>query len=193
MCGIRISKIGSELANLLSVGSQEDEVLIEWSYAAIMAVSAGCRLNEAVQMPTSALKGGMLAYTASKNDKSLLVPIVIEEYKEALERVEGDYFCPNLLDRFNREGNSRMSNMFTNFVSDAGVSQSWHTFEKSNRTVAQKTFHSLRHTLRTLIVSGGGSDAQADLILGHSPGEGKRYTHAELGALKNALDNALND
>lgn len=57
--------------------------------------------------------------------------------------------------------------------------------------MARKTFHSLRHTLRSAIVQSGGSDAQADLILGHSAGQGKTYTHSEMSATAAVLTRAL--
>lgn len=172
--------------------AQKDVELNEWAYASMLAMMAGCRMKDALNMPTSALKDGVLTYISSKNNKKLNVPLVIKEYADAIAAIEDEFICPRLKGKFNGSRANRMSTDFTELVSRAGVEQSHHEFEGSGRVVAQKTFHSLRHTLRTLIVSGGGSDAQADLILGHSPDEGKRYTHSEMDSLKKVLDDALN-
>ncbi|PQJ27457.1 site-specific integrase [Rubritalea profundi] len=171
---------------------KKDPLMKEWAYAAMLAMMAGCRLKDAVNMPISALKDGVLTYTSSKSNKELKVPLMISEYADLLAKVKGEFICPGLHQYFEKSGKNRMSSEFTELVILAGIKQSYHKFEKSERVIAQKTFHSLRHTLRTLIVSGGGSDAQADLILGHSPGEGKRYTHSEMDSLKKVLDDALN-
>lgn len=165
----------------------------EWAKVAMMGFMAGCRISDAAQMPRSALVDGVLRYKQHKTDKWLRVPLVVERYKTVLENEKGEFIAPDLALLYQSETQNKMSSHFTKFVTDAGITQIYHPFKKSGRNIARKTFHSLRHTLRSAIVAGGGSDAQADSILGHSPGEGKRYTHSELKSLEGVLRQALDD
>ena len=157
----------------------------EWGLAAAISAMTGARLEDALRMDSSAITEGVLTYTQTKTGKTISVPLENPVWREAILEVAGA-ICPEIGAEFTRIGNARLSTEFTTLVSDAGIEQQFTTF-KSGRKVARKTFHSLRHTLRTLIVSSGGSDAQADLILGHSSGQGKTYTHSEIDATRTTL------
>ena len=153
----------------------------EWARATMISAMAGTRLDDTLHIHSDMIQDGVLTYTQGKTKKTLSIPLVVPEWRQEIELVKG-YICPKL-----RHGVVQTrSQEFVQLVSDAGIEQLFTTF-KSGRKVARKTFHSLRHTLRTQIVSSGGSDAQADLILGHSAGQGKTYTHSELDATRATL------
>ena len=177
-----------ELEQLISFLYNGNARMKEWARAAIVG-AAGARLVDCLMMETTALREGIIHYEQEKTGKAMAVPIVREDWLAILEEVEGD-LCPQLKKNFLEVGNNRLSSEFTALVGEAGIEQKYQEF-KSGRRVARKTFHSLRHSLRTFIVSSGGSDAQADLILGHSGNEGKTYTHAEMEAMREFLTKAM--
>ncbi|MGE9268308.1 MAG: tyrosine-type recombinase/integrase [Verrucomicrobiales bacterium] len=180
---VEIKKI---LTHLKRKGGERAE---DWRRAVMLAATSGCRLEDAVSMSSNNLVDGILSYEQIKTGKSIACPIGRTDWAEYLGDQKGD-LCPSLLTEFRRHGTRRMSSEFTAIVSAAGVDQEYQQF-KSGRKIARKTFHSLRHTLRSAIVSSGGTDAQADLVLGHSAGQGKAYTHADLTALGEIIGRAL--
>lgn len=172
---------------LLTQGERERE----WARLAALSVMSGCRIEDALLMSVSNIsKEGVLKYRQKKTGKDIACPLVVPDWLSLVRERTSGPIAPTLAKEFKDRGNARLSSEFTGFVSKAGVVQEFKTF-KSGRKVARKTFHSLRHTLRTAIIASGGSDAQADVILGHSEGEGKRYTHAEVGAMRGTLEQAF--
>ena len=164
----------------------------EWLKAVLISIQTGARLEDCMTMRRDSIKGGILTYTPQKTKQTTLsCPLVKDEWAKIILEGNEPLLCPELGAYFAKHGSSDMSADFTHIVIDAGVKQEYQEFENGRR-VARKTFHSLRHTLRTLIVSSGGSDAQADLILGHSAGQGKTYTHSEVEALKGVLTKVFN-
>lgn len=161
----------------------------EWGRAAMVSSMTGARFEDAVTMHRDNIENGILSYVQEKTGVELTIPLVEASWRKILEKCDG-YICPELCSELQRLGNSRLSTEFTALVSEAGVKQYYQTF-KSGKVMARKTFHSFRHTLRTFIVSSGGSDAQADLILGHSGNQGKTYTHSEMKAMQEFLGKAL--
>lgn len=174
------------IAWLLSQGDRERE----WARATMLALMAGCRVEDALTMTQDAISEEVLRYRQKKTGKVITCPLINAEWLAVIVETGSGYVSPTLAKEFTEWGNARLSSQFTSYVSAAKVEQRFQTF-KSGRKIARKTFHSLRHTLRTAIVSSGGSDAQADVILGHSEGEGKRYTHSEVDAMRGTLEKAL--
>ena len=171
---------------LLSQGKRERE----WARLAMLALMSGCRIEDAIRMDQAMISKGVLRYQQAKGGKWITVPLVEKEWLAIIMETKAGPVAPELSAELARLGNTGLSSEFTGFVAKAGVKQEFKDF-KSGARVARKTFHSLRHTLRTAIVSSGGSDAQADVILGHSEGEGKRYTHSEVEAMRRTLTAAL--
>lgn len=174
-----------EVKKLVKYLFDGDSRMREWGRAAALSAMSGARLEDAITMVSKAIKKGILSYTQTKTGKDIEVPLVVPEWLNEISKFKGD-ICPELSSEFKRVGNCNISTEFTALVSAAGIKQKYKVF-KSGRKVARKTFHSLRHTLRTLIVASGGSDAQADIILGHSGTQGKTYTHSETEAMRNVL------
>ena len=136
------------------------------------------------------ISDGVLSYEQEKGGKLIACPLVVPKWLKLILETKKGPVSPQLHKELTQWGNADLSSEFTKFVELAGIDQKFQTF-KSGKRMARKTFHSLRHTLRTAIVSSGGSDAQADTILGHSEGEGKRYTHSEVDAMRGTLAKAL--
>lgn len=174
------------VAWLMKQGDRERE----WARCAALSLMSGCRIEDAIIMKQSAICEGVLTYTQKKTGKAITCPLVVPEWLSLITETGSGSVSPQLHKEFAQWGNADLSSEFTGYVSAAGIEQSHMTF-KSGRKMARKTFHSLRHTLRTAIVSSGGSDAQADIILGHSDGEGKRYTHSEVDAMEATLTKAF--
>ena len=171
---------------LLEQGERERE----WGRCAALSLMSGCRIEDAITMDQKQISDGVLSYVQKKTGKSISCPLVVPEWISVIIETKEGPISPRLHKELTQWGNADLSSEFTKYVERAGVEQEFKTF-KSGCRIARKTFHSLRHTLRTSIVSSGGSDAQADIILGHSEGEGKRYTHSELGAMRATLKKAL--
>lgn len=184
----------AEVRKLLKFLRAGDERRMDWARATLVALQSGARLADCVTMKRSAIRSGdpfpILHYTQGKTRKAIVCPLVHPLTAELLVAHRGRYLCPLLEEDYRRLGNAHLSSEFTDLVAAAGIKQK-HTTDRSGRKVARKSFHSLRHTLRSAIVAAGGSDAQADLILGHSAGQGKAYTHAELAASAAVLQAAL--
>lgn len=166
-----------------------DPRAVEWSRAAALSLLTGARLADCLLLDRKAVRsspgGPVLRYTQRKTGKPLEVPLVLPDLVALLTAVRRGPLCPLLAAEYARLGNAHLSGEFTAHVAAAGIRQSY--VQARGRKIARKTFHSLRHTLRTAIVSSGGSDAQADLILGHSAGQGRTYTHTELASSRAVL------
>lgn len=167
----------------------------DWARAALVALQSGARLVDCITLERSAFrqegKVTVLHYVAAKTGKRNACPLVLSEWLPFLLEGDSTDLCPLLANEYRRIGNANLSSEFTKLVGQAGVPQLY-AQDKHGRQLARKTFHSLRHTLRTAIVLSGGSDAQADLVLGHSAGQGKAYTHSELNSMAATLQRALN-
>lgn len=162
----------------------------EWYRAAILSLMTSCRLEDAVTMSSENVEAGVLTYTQKKSGKEVQVPLQHEGWLSDLQAIDG-LFCPRLAESFARyKSTVDLSGEFVELVSEAGIDQEFQQF-KSGRSIARKSFHSIRHTLRSAIIAAGGTDAQADLVTGHSPGQGKAYTHADMETLKGLLSKAL--
>ena len=180
-----------ELLQLVKYLQKGDDRAQEWSRAVMVASMTGARLEDAITMQRGAIVKGVLTYTQTKTGKTLSIPLAVPAWRKVLEARQGA-ICPALAKDYVTSKCGNVSKEFTALVTDAGIVQLSKTF-KSGRVVARKTFHSLRHTLRTLIVSSGGSDAQADLILGHSGDQGKSYTHSETDAMRLTLGRVFSE
>ena len=167
---------------------------LEWARAALLSLQTGARLADCINMPRSSInkghQGSVLTYRQAKTSKLINCPLVLDDLNPLITRVRAKLLCPELAEDYARLGNAHLSQEFTDLVSAAGISQKY-VRGRAGRKSARKTFHSLRHTLRSAIVASGGSDAQADLVLGHSPGQGKAYTHGEETATAEVLKAAL--
>lgn len=169
-----------------------NERMRQWGRAAALSLMSGCRLEDAVTMDQGSIVKGVLTYQQHKTGKVIACPLVVAEWLSVIIETKKGPVSPTLFAEFQKRQNASLSPEFTGLVSEAGIEQKFTVF-KNGRKVARKTFHSLRHTLRTAIVSSGGSDAQADVVLGHSKGQGKTYTHNEVEAMRRTLSAALKE
>ena len=183
---LSLEEVGVVLDYLKSQNTDRAE---DWRKAVYIGLMSGCRIGDAVSMHSDNIVDGVIRYQHDKTGKETACPMVVDDWKNELEPLTG-YLCPLLQEEFAKNSTAQLSSEFTEIVKRAGVEQKYHKFA-SGRTIARKTFHSLRHTLRSSIVSSGGSDAQADLILGHSEGQGKTYTHADMKSMRKVLKSAL--
>lgn len=182
-----------EAMKLITTLSKKDTKRKDWARAVLISLQTGARLGDCITLRKSDIEDGKLTYQQSKTGKTLTIPLVLRKWdKFLIGSKDPEFLCPNLHQEYQRIGNADLSSEFTGLVSECGVKQTYKTM-KNGRKMAQKTFHSLRHTLRSAIVASGGSDAQADLILGHSAGQGKTYTHSEMGAMSSMLTRAIQD
>lgn len=164
----------------------------EWARLVALSLMSGSRLEDTIKIDQKDIKNGVLTYRQGKTGKDISCPLVEPRWVAMISESNSGPVSPELHRFYESRGRvNHLSGEFTKLVSEAGVSQEFTIF-KNGRKGARKTFHSLRHTLRTAIVASGGSDAQADTVLGHSPGEGKRYTHPEVDAMRSTLARALN-
>jgi integrase len=169
---------------LLKQGTRERE----WARLVMLSLMSGCRMEDAITMDQKSIEGGVLSYVQTKTGKSISCPLVVGGWLDVISETRSGPVSPALF--VESKYSKSLSSEFTELVSKAGIDQEFREF-KSGRKIARKTFHSLRHTLRTAIASSGGSDAQADIILGHSVGMGRRYVHSEIESMRATLKKAI--
>ena len=169
--------------------SLRTETARDWHRAVRIGLMVGCRLGDAVGVHSDDIEDGGINYVHDKTGKMTNGPMMVDKWRKEFESIKG-YLCPSLYEHFCKYQTAKLSTRFTKIVEKSGVEQKYHVFD-SGRRVARKTFHSLRHTLRSAMIAKGGSDAQADLLLGHSPGQGQVYTHVDMNSMKQLLKSAL--
>lgn len=162
----------------------------EFRIATIIAASTSCRMTDAVLMSSENLTNGVMTYRQSKTKKTVSIPIVNPVWLSELKSMQGDY-CPELKEEYRARRTSTMSSEYTELITELGVDQDYKVFAKSGRRVARKTFHSLRHTLRSELINKGATSEIADMITGHSGDQGKTYTHMDIASMRKHLESVF--
>lgn len=179
----------------LLLGSSVGEYA-EWKTAVLFGVCAGLRLGDA----TSVLWGqvnlaeGYLDVTPDKTDEPVTIALSaqLREHLESLpKKGHNAPLMPKLAGRKTGSNgqNAGLSNEFKRLMTKAGViPKPGLKKEGKGRQVQKKSFHSLRHTFTSTVVSSGAGDAVTKSMTGHTTDEAfRRYVHLGLEEQRGAL------
>lgn len=166
-----------------------------WNHLALTSfLTGGQRLGDVCCLKWSAidLKNGSITFNTNKTGKCIHVPI-LPPLRTLLERrytTDEEYVFPDVAQRYNRSQGS-LSVEFTALLKSHGFinTQPAAAQEGNRRPVSPKSFHSIRHTVVTLMRSSNkfSADVTRDLV-GHDSEEIERqYFTASLDTKKQGL------
>ena len=173
----------------------------DWKTTIFVARYTGARMGDCVSMRWSNfdLTASVIRYTDKKTGQKHLVPIH-RRLKEHLSSLAGSEhpsqaLCPSLIDK-STGGINGLSKQFQTIMEAAGVgskrveSKVLHKAAgKKTRTLAQRSFHSLRHSYNTELANADVSQEVRRKLVGHADNEtNDRYTHPEMKVFRTAID-----
>ena len=164
---------------------------LEWQTLIILGYFLGARLCDCVKRKWDNIfpAEGVISYQQQKTGKKVTVPMhfhVIEHLKYKATFGTTGFLCPNLAAK-GSGGKHGLSEGFNRIVLKAGLDPM--TIQgKGLRKFSRRTFHSLRHSFNSVMANAGVSDEIRRKLTGHkSPIENTRYTHFQIGILKDAV------
>lgn len=150
----------------------------EWKGAIIIGAQTGLRLSDILSLSDKNIEGTRLVIVTAKTGKAVTVPLTPACIDWIGER-KGDFF-PEL--KAQKKGTT--STQFVRLMEKAGVPK---VIELHGGMIAERTFHSLRHTFASMLAE---ADIHADIrqkLTGHSSSKiHQRYTHHD-----QSLDRAI--
>ncbi len=175
-----------EIQNLLNATPT-----LEWQTLILLGYYTGARLSDCVRMKWDNVfpEDGFIRYQQQKTGKTVVVPMhfyVIEHLKHIGASEATGFLCPKLAAK-GSGGKHGLSEGFNRIVLKAGLDPM--TVQgKGVRKFSARTFHSLRHSFNSVMANAGVSDEVRMKLTGHkSPKMNERYTHLQLGILKDAV------
>jgi integrase len=176
----------------------------DWRGVILLGTYGGLRLGDAAQITRGCidLQEKVIRFkpqkTARKKEAkkaAILLPMHAElvSYFEKIE-LSADLTAPvfTSLAKVSIAGNNGLSSRFVHIMESAGISRGQtrdHTEGTAGRSAHSRSFHSLRHTFNSSMFNGGVSQELRMKIVGHADTKtNSGYTHAELSALRSAVD-----
>ncbi|MFZ4765943.1 MAG: tyrosine-type recombinase/integrase [Roseimicrobium sp.] len=178
----------------------------EWRGLIMLGFYSGARLGDCARMRWECvdLHAGVLRFkpaktTRGKHGREVAIPMhpTLHAHLMKLDAPDdGTAFVFPALAAAKLPGNTGLSRRFQDIMWAAGVSaplarergKASNGKASAGRSVASLTFHSLRHTLTSLLHNAGVSPELRMQVTGHSTAEAHgRYTHTEIETLRGAL------
>lgn len=189
----------ADVAKLIEAAPSDD-----WRGVILLGAFGGLRLGDAARITRACidLKDRVIRFKPQKTQRkkeAKKAPIQLPMHAELVryfENVElpADLEAPVFptLARVSVPGNNGLSGRFVRIMESAGVSRG-QTREridgKAGRSAHSLSFHSLRHTFNSSMFNGGVTQEMRMKIVGHADTKtNARYTHAELAAMRRAVD-----
>jgi integrase len=172
----------------------------DWKGAVLLAATSGLRLGDIANLQwgsvdletdleTGLLRGHLRIETA-KTGAVVVVPMHADfvEWLSLRQRgIAKASVFPQLSGK-RVDGDNGLSNQFGRLVEKAGITRRITPGEGKGRTVASKSFHSLRHTFVSALANNGVASEIRQKLVGHSDaGVHKKYTHHELQIFRDAV------
>ena len=162
----------------------------DWKTAIRTAYYTGARLSDVVNLDWNSfnLVDGTLTYRQRKTGETVMAPLH-PDLLAYLEGIAGDTAGPVMPSLAGRTtgGTSGLSAEFNDLMRAAGIAQD-RTTQKSGRTFAALSFHSLRHTWESLLAAGDVSpELRRELVGRADAATQKTYTHHEMDNLRRGL------
>jgi integrase len=164
---------------------------VEWQTLIMLGYFIGARLSDCVHMKWENIhpEQGVIIYVQRKTGKKVVVPMhyhVIEHLNYLSEFGTDGFLCPNLANK-GPGGKHGLSEGFKRIVHKAGIDLGI-VQGKGTRKFTRRTFHSLRHSFNSALANAGVAEEIRMKLTGHSSkAMNTRYTHLEVGTLKNAV------
>lgn len=193
---------------LAHAGALGEETCEEWRGLILMGLYTGARLGDCVRMRWGSidLAAATVAFapaktTKGKRGKKVFIPLhpSLHSYLMGLESPDdGEAFVFPKLAKMKLSGQKGISRQFLALMSAAGIvapvararGKAAEGVKNAGREVKALSFHSLRHTLTSLMHNAGVSAELRMQVTGHSTEEAHgTYTHTEIETLRNALAN----
>jgi integrase len=179
----------AETAKILRVVRQEDEAM---TLLTLLGWHTGHRIADLLALTAASLSeqkgiGWTVSFAPAKKEgrggRTVVLPI--PRYLALMLRRLGDF--QRLYNADNRNG--RVSTAFVDWMCKAGVDPV--PVQRGKRQVHLKSFHSFRHAMSSRLTAAGVTGEMARLVTDHDSREvQKRYVHAEITALAEALKKA---
>lgn len=162
----------------------------DWRTAILVAYFTGARLSDVVnlQWRDFNLVDGTLSYRQRKTGEPVTTPLH-PELLAHMEAIAGDSAGPVMPSLAGRTtgGKSGLSSQFNGIMRAAGIAQD-RTVQKSGRTFAALSFHSLRHTWESALAGADVSpELRRELVGRADAATQKTYTHLEQSNLRHAI------
>ena len=155
-----------------------------WLALAALGWHTGHRIQDLLDTTANSLEGDLLTIQPrKKKDRGgRLVVLPIPKWLASMIRKLGNLRALNRAD--NRNG--KVSEGFIAWMVKAGIDPL--PVQRGARIVHRLSFHSYRHSMQSRLTSAGVSGELARLVTDHeSPQVARRYVHAEVQALREAL------
>lgn len=173
----------------------------EWLTATMLGRYSGARLGDCVRMRWSHvdLAEKIIRYSDQKTGKKYAVPIHRRLYEHLLALAGSDdphgLLTPTLAKK-DTGGCNGLSAQFQKIMANAGVDTMTVDTKalekvdgKASRTLARRSFHSLRHTYNTELANADVSQEVRRKLVGHSSDDvNDIYTHLDLALFRTAID-----
>lgn len=159
----------------------------EWRVACLFGLYYGMRIGDAIRRSHAEVEDGVLRFLPEKKSrrgKVVAVPLMGE-----LRKLRGTGpFTPGLA----RLTNAVASKHFSRLLDKAGIARSKTEKKGEGRGITDKTFHSFRHTINSLMVDAGVDQRVRQLICDHdSTRVSNHYTHASIQTMATAIKRAV--
>jgi integrase len=189
----------TQVAKLIKAAPSED-----WRGVILLGAFGGLRLGDAAQITRGSidLQEKVIRFKPQKTPRkkeAKKAPILLPMHAELVRHFENivlpadqtAHVFPSLAN-VSIAGNNGLSSRFVRIMEAAGVSRGKtrdHVDGMAGRSAHSLSFHSLRHTFNSSMFNGGVSQEIRMKIVGHTDTKtNEGYTHAELTALRRAVD-----
>lgn len=161
----------------------------DWEIMILLGVYTGARLMDCARLRwrNVDLVKGEISFRQDKTGNPVRVPIHDRLMTCFIGREAGDDPDAFVMPKLATKATSTLSSYFTrNVLPDAQVPKE----ARDGDIVSSRSFHCLRHTLTTELANRGIPSEVRQRITGHESAKvHKRYTHIELGTMREALAN----
>ena len=173
----------------------------DWFTATLIGRYTGARLGDCVRMcwSNTDLTTGIIRFNDQKTSKNYAVPMHRRLQEHLRSLTSGDdprkFLCPSLASK-ETGGCNGLSAQFQKIMKSAGIdtmeveTKSLQRVEgRAARTLARRSFHSLRHTYNSELANADVSQEVRRKLVGHSSDEiNDIYTHLDISLFREAIN-----
>lgn len=160
----------------------------EWRIACLFGLYYGMRIGDAITRRYEEIDGDILRFIPQKKSrrgKVVAVPLVGDLV--SIDTGKG-YMTPTLA----KLSVSVASRHFSKLLDDAGITRSKTQKKGQGRGITDKTFHSWRHTINSLMVDAGVDQRVRQLVCDHDSTKiSNNYTHASVQTMAEAIKRSV--
>jgi integrase len=164
----------------------------DWTGAILLGATSGLRLSDVATLRWESidLETGLLRVATGKTGAVVVLPIHPDfaDWLSGRQRGIGKASVFPDLARTRGDGTGGLSDKFNSIIEKAGIARSFTVRQGKGRSMASKSFHSLRHHFVSALANGGVAPEIRQKLAGHSDTRAHaNYTHHELATLRGAI------